>query len=112
MDLASNQKILSTINLQKIFEFQRMHFWSIMQKYFRNVLSNIGCLNMHETHLTANNSTNNNVVFFFVSDLKQNIKTTINPRSQCLEQERKNILRHYLFGDKIIQNCLKIDATH
>ena len=24
----------------------------------------------------------------------------------------KNILRHYLFGNKIIQNYLKIDATH
>ena len=24
----------------------------------------------------------------------------------------KNILCHYLFRDKIIQNCLKIDATH
>ena len=23
-----------------------------------------------------------------------------------------NSLRHYLFGDKIIQNCLKIDTTH
>ena len=31
---------------------------------------NTGCLNIHETHVTANNSTNNNyVVFFFVSDL-------------------------------------------
>ena len=29
-----------------------------------------------------------------------------------LGQERKNILRHYLFGDMIIQNCLEIDATH
>ena len=25
---------------------------------------------------------------------------------------KENILRHYLFGDKIIQNCLKIDAIH
>ena len=25
---------------------------------------------------------------------------------------KKNILRHYLFGDKILQNCLKIDETH
>ena len=24
----------------------------------------------------------------------------------------ENILRHFIFGDKIIQNCLKIDATH
>ena len=23
-----------------------------------------------------------------------------------------DILRHYLFEDEIIQNCLKIDATH
>ena len=29
--------------------------------------------------------------------------TTINPRTQFFVQERKNILRHYLFGDKIIQ---------
>ena len=37
--------------------------------------------------------------------------TIINPRSQFLGQEREYILRHYLFGDKIIQNCLKTDAT-
>ena len=37
-----------------------------------------GCLNIYGAHVTANNSTNNNV-FFIVSDL-------------C----------HYLFGDKII----------
>ena len=30
----------------------------------------IGCLNLHGTHVTANDSTNNNVVFFIVSDLK------------------------------------------
>ena len=28
-----------------------------------------GCLNIHGTYVTANNSTNNNVVFFFVSDI-------------------------------------------
>ena len=39
----------------------------------------------------------------FVSDMK--IVTTLNAQSQCLGKERKNILRHYLFGDKIIQNC-------
>ena len=27
-------------------------------------------------------------------------------------KERANILRRYLFGDRIIQNCLKIDAIH
>ena len=30
----------------------------------------IGYLNIHGTHVTANNSTNNNAVFFFVSGLK------------------------------------------
>ena len=30
----------------------------------------LGSLNIHGTHVTANNSTNNNVVFFFISDLK------------------------------------------
>ena len=34
------------------------------------VTANIMCLNIHRTHVTANNSTNNNDVFFFVSDLK------------------------------------------
>ena len=38
--------------------------------------------------------------------------TTVNPQLQYLGQERKNICRHYLFGDKIIQNSLKTDATH
>ena len=33
------------------------------------ILEHIGCLNIHGTYVTANNSTNNNV-FFFVSDLK------------------------------------------
>ena len=37
--------------------------------------------------------------------------TTINSWSQCLGQARKNILYDYLFGDKTIQNCLKIYAT-
>ena len=32
---------------------------------------NIGCLNIHGIRVTANNSTTNNVVFFFVSDLKK-----------------------------------------
>ena len=32
---------------------------------------NIGCLNIHETHVTANNSTTTNVLLvFFISDLK------------------------------------------
>ena len=36
----------------------------------------------------------------------------INSWSQCHGQERKTILHYYLFGDKTIQNCHKIDATH
>ena len=32
--------------------------------------NNIGCLNIHETQMTTNNSTNNDIVFFFVSDLR------------------------------------------
>ena len=30
----------------------------------------IGCLNIYGTHVTANNTTTDNVVSFFVSDLK------------------------------------------
>ena len=40
-------------------------FISIISK-----ISSIGCLDIHGTHVTANNSTNNNVVFIFVPDLK------------------------------------------
>ena len=50
--------------------------------------------------------------FFFVSDFKKYTITTINPWSQCLGQEKKNILRHYLFGEKIIQNCLKMQLIN
>ena len=32
--------------------------------------NNIGCLNIHRTHVTADYSIYNYVVFFFVSDLK------------------------------------------
>ena len=45
-----------------------------------------GCFNIYRTHVTANNSTNNNV-FVFVSDL--NSITTINSRSQCLTRKEK-----------------------
>ena len=41
---------------------------------------------------------------------KLNSIPTINLQSQSLGQERENILHHYLWGDKIIQNSLKIDA--
>ena len=49
--------------------------------------------------MTANNSTNNNVMILI---LDQNV----------FYMREKNILGHYLFGDKIIQNCLKIDAPY
>ena len=67
------------------------------------MLINIACLNINGTNVTGNNSTNNTVLLFLVSDLKivyYNIHW-----SQCLVQEIKNILPHYLFGDEIIQNC-------
>ena len=35
-----------------------------------NVHGYIGCLNIQGIHVTANNSTTNNVVFFIISDLK------------------------------------------
>ena len=39
--------------------------------YCLNILGKgIGSLNLHGTHVTANNSSDNNLVFFFVSDLK------------------------------------------
>ena len=31
------------------------------------------CLNIHGTHVTANNSTNNNVVFFFLFEFENSI---------------------------------------
>ena len=35
-----------------------------------HVNANIGCFYIHGTHVNANKSTNINVVFFFISDLK------------------------------------------
>ena len=67
-------------------------------------------LNIHGTHVTANNSTNNNVMFCFISDWK--IVCYNNFDHNALDKREKNILHHKLFGDKINQNCLKIDATH
>ena len=48
-----------------------------------------GCLNIHGTHVTANNSTNNNAVLFLFQIWKQYTIMTINPWSPCLGQERK-----------------------
>ena len=36
----------------------------------KKILGSTGCHNVHGSHVTANNSTNNNVVVFFVSDFK------------------------------------------
>ena len=41
----------------------------LMKKCCQNI-HNIGCVNIHGAHLTANTSINNNIVFFFVSELK------------------------------------------
>ena len=54
-----------TFNQPKPFKL-----FTSFQETIKNPLLNIGCLSIHGTHVTANNSTNNNVVFFFVSDLK------------------------------------------
>ena len=47
--------------------------------------------------VTSNYSTNNNVVLFFVSDLK-----TITLDQNALDKRGQSNLRHNLFGDKII----------
>ena len=50
------------------------------------------------------------MLFFFFGFRFETI-TAINPPLQnALDKRGKNILRHILFGDKIIQNCLKIDT--
>ena len=46
------------------FHAFRSNSWTTEQR------PTIGCLTLHGTHMTAINSTNNNVVFFFVSNLK------------------------------------------
>ena len=57
--------------------------------------------------MTANNSKKNNVVFFFVSVVKivyyNNYQSSI-----TMPWAKKNILRHYLYGDKVIQNCFNL----
>ena len=37
---------------------------------FFSKVHDVECLNIYGTHVTVNDSTNNNVEFFFVSDLK------------------------------------------
>ena len=57
---------ISRKNPNKIIEKMRLSFY---QKYLY-VYSYIWCLNIYKTHMTANNTINNNVVLFFVSDMK------------------------------------------
>ena len=77
------------------------------------ISTNKGCLNIHGTHGTANNSTTNNIEFFFVSDLKIVYYNKLSILDHnALDKKSKNILCHQLFGDKIIQKSLKINATH
>ena len=77
------------------------------------MVSNVRRLKIYGTHVTADNSTNNNVVFFFVSDLKivynNNYKSSIT--MPWTREEKTFCLTTYL-ETKIIQNCLKIDGTH
>ena len=70
-----------------------------------------GYVNAHETHVTYNSTKNN--ALFFVSDLKiVNNNNYYFSITMPWTREEKIFLHHYLFGDKIVQNCLKIDATH
>ena len=48
-----------------------MSYPSIIELNLSSVVVSDRCLNIHGTHVTANNSTtNNNNKFFFISDLK------------------------------------------
>ena len=53
-----------------------------------------------------------NNVFFFVSDGKIVYYNYYSSILMPWTIEEKYFFRHYLFGDKIIQNRLKINATH
>ena len=43
---------------------------SNLEWYSMSNFVHIGCLNIYGTHVTANTSPNNKILFFFVSDLK------------------------------------------
>ena len=64
------------------------------------------------THLTQNTLLLIVLCPFLLQIQRYYTITTINPWSQWLWHEKKNILPHNLFGHKIIQNCLQIDAIH
>ena len=86
------------------------HTYTCLQQLMSTIICTytyIRCLNIHETHqthMTANYSTNNNVVFFLVSNLKavyyNSFKSSI---TLALTRKRKN-WPHYLSGEKTIQN--------
>ena len=60
----------------------------------------------------ASNSTNYNVVFFFISDLKIAYFNKYLSLKTMSWTRKENSFHYYLFLDKIIQNCLKINATY
>ena len=70
---------------------------------------NAGCLKIL---VTANNSTNDNVVFFFYFRFENSILKQLLIFDHNLLDKREKYFRHYLFGDKIIQNCLKVNTTY
>ena len=67
-------------------------------------------INIHGTHVTANNSTNKNIEFFFCFRF-ENSMLLIFDRHVLGRGEKIICVTTYL-EIKIIQNCLKIDATH
>ena len=76
-------------------------------------VSSIGWLNICGTHVTANNSTNNNVVFFIVSYLKIVYYNNYSYLSTIpWTREEKIFYATTYLETKIIQNCLKTDATY
>ena len=47
-----------------------------------------------------------------LTPLQRCSRRILQPQPTGRDKKRKYILSHYLFGDKIIQNCLKIDTTY
>ena len=66
---------------------------------------NIGCLDIHGTHVTANNSINNNIVFFSYFRFEKVYYNNYSSSITTPWTTEENILHHYLFENKIIQNC-------
>ena len=51
-------------------------------------------------------------LLFFVSDLNVVYDNNYHSLITMPWAKEENILRHFLFGDKIIENCLEINVTH